>query len=260
MSFRIVIPARFASSRLPGKPLREICGKPMIEHVIHRAHQSLAEEIILATDEKKIADAVSHLDVRICMTHADHQSGTERLSEVIEKLDIDDDQILINLQGDEPMMPAVCLNQVAQALEQDQTVKMATLCTPLTNIEELFDPHAVKVIRDKNDFALYFSRAAIPWYRDGFNPHGSETPGELPEFQQYQRHIGLYGYRAGFVRQYLQWPGSDIEKTESLEQLRVLYHGERIKVITAATPPGPGVDTLDDLDRVCELLISEQQS
>lgn len=250
MSFRIVIPARFASTRLPAKPLREICGKPMIAHVIDRARQSQAEEVIVATDSKEIADAISDLDVRVCMTHENHQSGTERLSEVIEQLGFDDDQILINLQGDEPMMPPVCLNQVGQALEKDANLKMATLCTPLTDIEELFDPHAVKVVRDINDFALYFSRAAVPWSRDCFN----DAPRELPKNQEYQRHIGLYGYRAGFIRQYLEWKSSDIEKTESLEQLRVLYYGEKIKVITAETPPGPGVDTLDDLNRVCELM------
>lgn len=250
MSFRIVIPARFASTRLPGKPLRDICGKPMIAHVIERAKQSKAEEVIVATDSKEIADAISNLDVRVCLTRENHQSGTERLSEVIEQLGFDDEQILINLQGDEPMMPPVCLNQVGQALEEDYHVKMATLCTPLTDIDELFDPHAVKVVRDINDFALYFTRAAVPWSRDCFN----KTPRELPKNQDYQRHIGLYGYRAGFIRQYLDWQSSDIEKTESLEQLRVLYYGEKIKVITAETPPGPGVDTIEDLNRVCELL------
>lgn len=250
MSFRIVIPARFASSRLPGKPLRDICGKPMIEWVIEQAKKSNAEEVIVATDSKEIADAISDIDVRVCMTHENHQSGTERLSEVIEQLGFADDQILINLQGDEPMMPPVCLNQVGQALEGDSNVKMATLCTPLTNIEELFDPHAVKVVRDINDFALYFTRAAVPWSRDCFN----EQPRELPKNQDYQRHIGLYGYRAGFIKQYLEWQSSDIEKTESLEQLRVLYYGEKIKVITAEIPPGPGVDTIEDLNQVCELL------
>jgi len=250
MSFRIVIPARFASTRLPSKPLRDICGKPMIEHVIERAKQSNAEEVIVATDSQEIADAISHLDVRVCMTHENHQSGTERLSEVIEQLGFDDDQILVNLQGDEPMMPPVCLNQVGQALEEDAAVKMATLCTPLTDIKELFDPHAVKVVRDINDFALYFTRAAVPWSRDCFN----EKPREMPQGQEYQRHIGLYGYRAGFIKQYLEWESSDIEKTESLEQLRVLYYGERIKVITAEIAPGPGVDTIEDLNRVCELL------
>lgn len=250
MSFRIVIPARYASTRLPAKPLRDICGQPMIAHVIRQAKLSDAEEVIVATDSQEIADAISHIDVRVCMTHANHQSGTERLSEVIEQLGFDDEQILINLQGDEPMMPPVCLNQVGQALEQDDHLQMATLCTPLTDINELFDPHAVKVVRDINDFALYFTRAAVPWSRDCFN----EPPRTMPANQEYQRHIGLYGYRAGFVRQYLEWKSSDIEKTESLEQLRVLYYGERIKVITAATPPGPGVDTEHDLKRVCELM------
>lgn len=253
MSFRIVIPARFASTRLPGKPLRDICGKPMIAHVIERAKESAAEEVIVATDSKEIADAISELDVRVCITHENHQSGTERLSEVIEQCGFDDEQILINLQGDEPMMPPVCLNQVGQALEDDANLKMATLCTPLTDIEELFDPHAVKVVRDINDFALYFTRAAVPWSRDCFNGALIENR-KMPKQQEYQRHIGLYGYRAGFIRQYLEWESSDIEKTESLEQLRVLYYGERIKVITAEVPPGPGVDTVDDLNRVCELL------
>ena len=250
MSFRIVIPARFASTRLPGKPLRDICGKPMIARVIEQAKLSKADEVIVATDSKKVADAVADLDVQVCMTREDHQSGTERLSEVIDQLGFDDEQILINLQGDEPMMPPVCLNQVGQALEEDASLKMATLCTPLTDIEELFDPHAVKVVRDINDFALYFTRAAVPWSRDCFN----EAPRELPKQQEYQRHIGLYGYRAGFIKQYLAWQSSDIEKTESLEQLRVLYYGEKIKVITAEIAPGPGVDTVEDLNRVCEML------
>ncbi len=250
MSFRIVIPARFASTRLPGKPLRDICGKPMIAHVIEQAKKSKAEEVIVATDSEEVAAAISHLDVRVCMTHENHQSGTERLSEVIEKLGFDDEQILINLQGDEPMMPPVCLDQVGEALEQDSHVKMATLCTPLTDINELFDPHAVKVVRDINDFALYFTRAAVPWSRDCFN----EAPRVMPQQQEYQRHIGLYGYRAGFIKQYLEWQSSDIEKTESLEQLRVLYYGEKIKVITAEIAPGPGVDTIEDLNQVCELL------
>lgn len=252
MSFRIVIPARFASTRLPGKPLRDICGKTMIARVIEQAKQSKAEEVIVATDSQEIVDALSNIDVRVCMTRENHQSGTERLSEVIDQLGFDDDQILINLQGDEPMMPPVCLNQVGQALEDDAKVKMATLCTPLTDIEELFDPHAVKVVRDVNDFALYFTRAAVPWSRDCFNE--SSSHGEMPKTQEYQRHIGLYGYRAGFIKQYLEWQSSDIEKTESLEQLRVLYYGERIKVITAEIAPGPGVDTVEDLNRVCELL------
>lgn len=250
MSFRIIIPARFASSRLPGKPLRDICGKTMIERVIEQAKLSDAEEVIVATDSQKIADAISHVDVRVCMTHENHQSGTERLSEVIEQFGFDDEQILINLQGDEPMMPPVCLNQVGQALEQDSAIKMATLCTPLTDIDELFDPHAVKVVRDINDFALYFTRAAVPWSRECFK----ELPREMPKQQEYQRHIGLYGYRAGFIKQYLDWQSSDIEKTESLEQLRVLYYGEKIKVITSEVAPGPGVDTIEDLNRVCELL------
>ena len=254
MSFRIIIPARFASTRLPGKPLRDICGKPMIAHVIEQAKKSDAEEVIVATDSLEIAEAIAKIDVRVCITREDHQSGTERLSEVIEQLGFDDDQILINLQGDEPMMPPVCLNQVGHALEEDTNVKMATLCTPLTNIEELFDPHAVKVVRDINNFALYFTRAAVPWSRDCFN----ETPREMPLNQDYQRHIGLYGYRAGFIKQYLEWESSNLEKTESLEQLRVLYYGERIKVITAEIAPGPGVDTLEDLNRVCELLDEQQ--
>lgn len=252
MSFRIVIPARFASTRLPGKPLRDICGKPMIARVIEQAQKSDAEEVIVATDSQEIADAIANIDVRVCITRTDHQSGTERLSEVIEQMGFDDDQILINLQGDEPMMPPVCLNQVGHALENDDKVKMATLCTPLSDLEELFDPHAIKVVRDVNDFALYFTRAAVPWSRDCFNE--SSPHGEMPTSQEYQRHIGLYGYRAGFIKQYLEWQSSDIEKTESLEQLRVLYYGERIKVITAEIAPGPGVDTIEDLNRVCELL------
>lgn len=255
MSFSIVIPARFSSTRLNGKLLRDICGKPMITRVIEQAQKSHAEEIIVATDSKEVANAISELDVRICMTRDDHQSGTERLSEVITQLNFDDDKILINLQGDEPLMPPICLNQIGDELEKDNNIKMATLCSPLSDIEELFDPHVVKVVRDINDFALYFTRAAVPWSRDCFN----ERPREMPKHQDYQRHIGLYGYRAGFIKQYLEWQSSDIEKTESLEQLRVLYYGERIKVITSAKPPGPGVDTLEDLNRVCELISNQRE-
>ncbi|MFK5913267.1 MAG: 3-deoxy-manno-octulosonate cytidylyltransferase [Woeseiaceae bacterium] len=255
MSFSIVIPARFASTRLPGKPLRDICGKPMIARVVEQAKKSHAEDIIVATDSKEVAYAISELDVQVCMTQKDHQSGTERLSEVITQLGFDDDKILINLQGDEPLIPPVCLDQIGEALEEDNNIKMATLCTPLSDVEEIFNPHTVKVVRDINNFALYFTRAAAPWSRDCFN----ESPRKMPKAQNYQRHIGLYGYRAGFIRQYLEWQASDLEKTESLEQLRVLYYGERIKVITAKTPPGPGIDTQEDLNRVCEIFAQQDR-
>lgn len=251
MSYQIIIPTRYASARLPGKPLRVIAGKPMLAHVIASARQSAAERIIVATDDQRIADAAAALGVECCMTSVQHNSGTERIHEVIETFDIADDTVIVNMQGDEPLMPSSCLDQLGQALAQDLHAEMATLSAPIESMEELFDPNVVKLVCDQDGNALYFSRAPIPWNRDAFM---QEQPA-LTSFANFHRHIGLYAYRAGFVQQYIGWGSCELEQIESLEQLRVLYHGRKIKVVTAAEIPGPGVNTEEELQRAEQILL-----
>ncbi len=250
MQFKLVIPARHASTRLPGKPLLPIAGKPLLQHVYERACESAAEEVVIATDDQRIADFANGLGAHVCMTGAHHASGSERITEVLEKLAWPENTIVVNLQGDEPCMPPALINQVAEDLEEHQAVAMATLAAPISEREMLFDPHIVKVITDAQGYALYFSRAPIPWHRDEFL-HGRQT---LPEGTDFRRHIGLYAYRAGFLRRYVNWTPSPIELAESLEQLRVLWNGERIHVSRAVREPGPGVDTRDDLVKMEALI------
>lgn len=243
MSFVTIIPARFASTRLPGKPLVDINGKPMIVHVLERALESGADRVIVATDAVAVADAVRAVGGEVCMTRADHESGTERLAEVVEKMAFADDTIIVNVQGDEPMIPPAIIRQVAENLAQ-RDVGMATLAVPIHTADEAFNPNAVKVVMDKNGYALYFSRATIPWDRDRFAQSRDAIDGS------FLRHIGIYGYRAGFIRRYVTWAPSALEHIEKLEQLRVLWHGEKIHVGVAREVPGTGVDTQADLERV----------
>ncbi len=250
MDFKLVIPARYASTRLPGKPLLKIAGKPLIQHVYERAQESAASEIIIATDDERIADFANRIDAKVCMTGSHHHSGSERITEVLEKLAWPEDTIVVNLQGDEPCMPPALVNQVAEDLEEHPAAAMATLAGSLKDRDELFDPHVVKVICDAEGYALYFSRAPIPWHRDEF----LRSHHELPEGTDFRRHIGLYSYRAGFLRRYVNWTPAPIEKAESLEQLRVLWNGERIHVSRAVREPGPGVDTRDDVAKVEKLI------
>ena len=250
MNFRVIIPARYESTRLPGKPLRDMAGKPMIQHVYDCATRSDAEQVIIATDDARIQQAAENFGATVCMTSTAHRSGTERLAEVIETLCIADDDIIVNVQGDEPLMPTVCINQVAEALANSPPASVATLCTPITTHHQLFDPHVVKVVRDTDNMALYFSRAPIPWHRDEF----AIEPDSLPtDNTPYFRHIGLYAYRAGYIRNYVKLAACDLEQAESLEQLRVLYHGGRIVCVEAHEVPGPGVDTEADLEMVVAL-------
>lgn len=251
MSFSIVIPARYASTRLPGKPLLDIAGKPMIQHVYERAIESGAERVIIATDDKRIQQAAESFGAMVCMTAAAHRSGTERLAEVIDTFQIEDDHIVINLQGDEPLLPPGCLQQVAKALDEDKDASVATLCTHVKSVEEIFDPHAVKVVLDHRQHALYFTRAPVPWDREHFNEQSTLSEEQL---SVYRRHIGLYAYRAGFVKKYIQLPVTDLEQIESLEQLRVMWHGYSIVVPLAKEVPGPGVDTAEDLETVRKLI------
>lgn len=242
MSFVVVIPARYSSTRLPGKPLADIAGKPMIQWVVEQAQKSAAHRVVVATDDQRIADALAGLAVEVCMTATDHESGTERLAEVVEKLALSPDEIVVNVQGDEPLLPPELVDQVAELLAQGQA-PMATLTTPIEVADELMDPNVVKAVCSQQGLALYFSRAPIPWDRDGM-------AGDAPDLSLCQRHIGIYAYRAGFIRRYVSLPASPLEQLEKLEQLRVLWHGEQIALAQARVLPAPGVDTQADLEAI----------
>lgn len=249
MSFTVIIPARYASSRLPRKPLADIAGKPMIQHVWEKAQQAGANRVIIATDHEEIEQVAKAFGAEVCMTSTEHNSGTERLAEVIQKMVITDDEIIVNVQGDEPLIPPVIIQQVAQNLAENQ-VNMATLAVKLETKEELFNPNCVKVVTDQKGMALYFSRAAIPFARD----HFADCNDAFVASQPYLRHIGIYAYRAKFVNQYIRWQPTVLEKLESLEQLRALWYGEKIHVELAKEAPQVGVDTLEDLERVRKIL------
>jgi 3-deoxy-manno-octulosonate cytidylyltransferase (CMP-KDO synthetase) len=244
-AFKVVIPARYASTRLPGKPLLELAGRPMLQHVYERSLQSGASEVIVATDDQRIAQAAQGFDAAVCMTSPAHDSGTERLAEVAEAQGWVDDDIVVNVQGDEPLIPAALIKQVAEDLAVYAAAPVATLAYPLRSSGEAGDPNVVKVVLDSQGYALYFSRAAIPCHRD--RPGVDETGIAL-------RHIGLYAYRAGFLKHYRQLQPSPLEAIEKLEQLRVLWHGMKIHVGIATEMPGHGVDTREDLLRVNDLL------
>ena len=249
MSFTVIIPARYASSRLPRKPLADIVGKPMIQHVWKKAQQASANRVIIATDHEEIEKVAKAFGAEVCMTSTEHNSGTERLSEVIEKMAIADNEIIVNVQGDEPLIPPAIIQQVAQNVAENQ-VNMATLAVKLETKEELFNPNCVKVVTDQKGMALYFSRAAIPFARD----HFADCDDAFVASQPYLRHIGIYAYRAKFVNQYIRWQPTVLEKLESLEQLRALWYGEKIHVELAKEAPQVGVDTLEDLERVRAIL------
>ncbi|MEJ2453214.1 MAG: 3-deoxy-manno-octulosonate cytidylyltransferase [Candidatus Thiodiazotropha sp.] len=250
MSFKVVIPARYASVRLPGKPLLDIAGKPMIQHVHERAIESGANEVVIATDDARIADACKAFDADVCMTSDRHRSGSDRIAEVVSIRGWGDEEVIVNLQGDEPCMPPSLLKQVAQDMESHPAASITTLCAPIIQRSVLFDPHVVKVVVDAEGFALYFSRAPIPWHRDEF----VDADRPLPKDTGFARHIGLYAYRAGYLAQFVSWKHAPIELAESLEQLRVLWHGGRIHVSQALEEPGHGVDTQQDLAKVARLL------
>lgn len=248
MGYKLVIPARYGSSRLPGKPLLPLAGRPLIAHVIERARACQADEIILATDDERIRAACEPLGVRVAMTSASHATGTDRLAEVVRLMGWPDDTLVVNLQGDEPLIPADLLDRLADNLAAHPQAAIATLCTPIHSARDLFDPHVVKVVRDRVGFALYFSRAPIPWERDAFGMEADRRHDHA------FRHLGLYAYRASFLRSFAEWPEAPIEGLEKLEQLRALWQGARIHVDVVAEPPGHGVDTPEDLARVEAML------
>ncbi|MCL6710593.1 3-deoxy-manno-octulosonate cytidylyltransferase [Pseudomonas sp. R2.Fl] len=242
--FIVAIPARYAASRLPGKPLRLIGGDPLVLHVARRALAAGAGEVWVATDDERIRAALQDTGVRVAMTRDTHASGSDRLAECADIAGWPDDAVVVNLQGDEPFAPAAGIRAVAQALV-DSGAEMATLATPVETAETLFDPNTVKLVRATGGDALYFSRAPIPWPRDAF-ARDRET---LPAGDHWLRHIGIYAYRAGFLRRYTRLPPGRLEQIESLEQLRVLEAGHRIAVALTPEPFPPGVDTPEDLAR-----------
>lgn len=239
--FVVVIPSRYASVRLPGKALREIAGKPMIRHVYERACESAASDVVIATDDDRIADAAEAFGARVCMTNDHHRSGTERIAEVADLMDWSDERIVVNLQGDEPAMPASLIDQCASLLD-DATADIATLASPFQSGEDFRNPNCVKVVRDALGHAIYFSRAAIPFPRD----EGSDERAAGAALH----HHGIYAYRCGVLRRFVAAEPSEIEVCEQLEQLRALSLGMTIAVGVPAERPGAGVDTEDDLVRV----------
>ena len=249
--FKIVIPARHGSTRLPGKPLLNLAGRPMIVHVCERALEA-GGEVFVATDDLRIQEAVKGLEVTAVMTREDHASGSERITEVADQLGWSDDTLIVNLQGDEPLMDPRLIQQLAEALGPSESARTATLAARIQERQEIFDPNAVKVVIDRNGHALYFSRAPIPWDRASFSTEGAVLKPE----QVWYRHIGIYAYSTGFLRDYIRWPTSPLETVESLEQLRILYQGEKIRVVPVDSAPQAGVDTGADLARVDLLLRS----
>lgn len=252
--FTIAIPARHAASRLPGKPLRLLAGEPLVRHVARRALTAGARCVVVASDHQGVLDAVSDLDVQVCMTSPDCASGSDRLAECARQFAWADDEPVVNLQGDEPFVPASGIHAAVRALVDD-AAPMATLATTLLDHDDLFDPNCVKLVRDKRGRALYFSRAPIPWARDQLR----DNPAKLPEDVTLLRHIGLYAYRAGFLRTFTQLEPGILEQAESLEQLRALEHGYRIAVQLVPEPFPPGIDCPDDLARA-ELKMQEMTS
>ncbi|MEM1191122.1 MAG: 3-deoxy-manno-octulosonate cytidylyltransferase [Pseudomonadota bacterium] len=241
MSFTIIIPARYASSRLPGKPLLELAGKTMLQRVWERASASNAARVVIATDDERISATATDFGAEAMLTRADHASGTDRIAEVVSRLELDDEAIVVNVQGDEPLIPEEVIEQVAANLAAYPEASIATLSEAMADPSALQDPNVVKVVTDRRGMALYFSRACIPWPRD----HDWST-GEMPSGRWF-RHIGLYAYRVAFLHRYTEWSEAPLERCESLEQLRALSEGERIHVAEACAAVPGGVDTADDL-------------
>lgn len=246
--FLVVVPARYASTRLPAKPLADIAGKPMVVRVLERAHLSGAAGVWAATDHEEVFGAVRQHGFQAVMTSPDCASGTDRLAEVANLLGWGDDTVVVNVQGDEPLIEPGLIRATAQALFDHPAASMATVCHPIHDVREVFNPNVVKVVTDKAGYALYFSRAPIPWARDAWS--GVDQASLVPEGLPVMRHIGLYAYRVGFLKLYPDLARPALEEAESLEQLRALWHGHRIAVVTSDQPSPPGVDTAEDLEKV----------
>jgi 3-deoxy-manno-octulosonate cytidylyltransferase (CMP-KDO synthetase) len=250
MSFCVLIPARMASSRLPDKPLADLAGLPMVVRVAQRAHQSSASRVVVAADDARIVTACQAHDIEAVLTRTDHPSGSDRLAEACELLKLQDSDVVVNVQGDEPLIDPASIDAAAQLLQTRSDCSMSTLAHAIDNVADFANPNVVKVVLDSRNTALYFSRAPISWWRDGFvNGQWAGLPNPAP-----LRHVGLYGYRVGFLREFPQLAQAPIEVVESLEQLRAMWHGHRIAVHVTQHSPGPGVDTPEDLARVRALL------
>ena len=250
MDYTVIIPARMASSRLPDKPLADIAGLPMVVRVAQRAAQSRARRVVVAADDARVVQACQNHGIEALLTRQDHVSGSDRLAEACALLGLPDDALVVNVQGDEPLIPPTLIDEVASVLAERPEASMGTAAHAIHDVSEFTNPNVVKVIMDARQLALYFSRAPIPWWRDGQQDgHFKGLPSPAP-----LRHIGIYSYRAGFLRQFPQLPPAPIETLESLEQLRALWYGHRIAVHVSAAPPGPGVDTPADLERVRSIL------
>jgi 3-deoxy-manno-octulosonate cytidylyltransferase (CMP-KDO synthetase) len=249
--FTVLIPARYASTRLPGKPLADLGGKPMVVRVAENARQSGASRVVVATDDARIRDAAIAHGIEACMTRDDHPTGTDRLAEAAALLGLSPGDIVVNVQGDEPLLAPALVARMADLLHSRPDAAMATACHAIDDVDEAFNPNVVKVVLDARGNALYFSRATIPWARDAF---GGGRPARLPEGVPIYRHYGLYAYRVSFLARYPTLPPAPIERCEALEQLRALWHGERIVVEVTQATPAPGVDTADDLERVRAML------
>ena len=248
MGFTILVPARLASTRLPDKPLADIAGLPMIVRVAQRAEQSSAAQVVVATDSARIADACSQHGVRAVLTRADHPSGSDRLAEACEHLGLAGDDLVVNVQGDEPLIEPALIDAVATLLRERPQASMSTAAHAIDTLADFTNPNVVKVVLQADGLALYFSRAPIPWWRDGFTQGIAALPQPAP-----LRHVGIYGYRAGFLREFPRMPPAPVESCEALEQLRALWHGHRIAVHVSDSAPGAGVDTPEDLERVRKL-------
>ncbi len=244
--YKIVIPARFNSSRLPGKPLIKLAGKPMIQHVYERAIESNAAEVVVATDDQRIFDVAVGFGAKVVMTSESHENGTERIAEVAKLLKWQADDVIVNLQGDEPLIPKSLIELTAQGLLNNPVAGMSSICTPIMDAADAFDPNAVKVVLDNHGFALYFSRAPIPWDRDLYKS-GQNI---LTQQSAVYRHVGMYGYRVSFLKQYEEMQVTPLEQAESLEQLRALCYGVKIHMSIIEQSPGHGVDTIEDVARV----------
>lgn len=256
MGVRVVIPARYASTRLPGKPLADIAGQPMIVRVAAAARRARSDGVWVAADDERIIAAVRQYGFQALMTRVDHASGTDRIAEVAERLQWDDADIVVNVQGDEPLLEPSLVEAVASALQGDPEAAMATAAHRLTTADDFFSTNVVKVVCDSRGRALYFSRAPIPWDRDRFADRRDVLPPDLAA----QRHIGLYAYRVSFLRRFRTLASSPLERCEALEQLRALWHGYPIHVVSVDHAPAPGVDTPEDLERVRRLFDVEKNS
>lgn len=245
MAYTVVIPARYGSSRLPGKPLLDIHGKSMVQRVWEQAQLSSAERVVIATDDERIATAANTFGAQVCMTSVSHPSGTDRLQEVAAQLNLPTDAIVVNVQGDEPLIPPQVIDQVAANLARFPQAGIATLCEQIHSVADLTNPNVVKVVRNSQGMALYFSRATVPYPRDAF-AHGTT---EMPATGEWDRHIGIYAYRTAFLHQFVTWVPAPQERLECLEQLRALHHGIAIHVERACHNVPGGVDTQHDLEQ-----------